>query len=101
MARISLSLKCNELLDTTQSFIIQKMMKGVGKLNGRSDLRLPITVEMMVKLPNALDHASPYINSEFPIVHVCIFTLVFSSIKSRRNYILKFSRCEKNNHSNV
>ena len=31
-------------------------MKGVSKLNGRSDLRLAITVEMTVKLPNLLDH---------------------------------------------
>lgn len=44
---ISFSLKYNALYDTTQAFIIQKMLKGMNRLYGRSDLRLPITVDMM------------------------------------------------------
>ena len=53
------------------------MMKGESKLNGRSDLRLPITVEMMVKLPNALDHVckSKY---EF-LLFMSAFSLSFSA----------------------
>jgi hypothetical protein len=53
-------------------------MKGVSKLNGRSDLRLPITVEMMVKLPNALDHVckSKY---EF-LLFMSAFSLSFSAL---------------------
>ena len=55
----------------------KNMMKGESKLNGRSDLRLPITVEMMVKLPNALDHVckSKY---EF-LLFMSAFSLSFSA----------------------
>jgi hypothetical protein len=54
------------------------MMKGVSKLNGRSDLRLPITVEMMVKLPNALDHVC---KSKYEsLLLMSAFSLSFSAL---------------------
>ena len=53
-------------------------MKGVSKLNGRSDLRLPITVEMMVKLPNALDHVC---KSKYEsLLLMSAFSLSFSAL---------------------
>ena len=56
---------------------MQSMMKGESKLNGRSDLRLPITVEMLVKLPNALDHVC---KSKYEsLLFMSAFSLSFSA----------------------
>lgn len=53
---LSFYLKWQGYEDNTQSFVIKTMLKGMNRLYGMSDLRLPITVEMMRKFPLALMH---------------------------------------------
>jgi hypothetical protein len=47
VSALSFSLKCKGLQDTTQHFIVKQMLKEMNKLYGTSDMRLPITVQMM------------------------------------------------------
>ena len=58
MSGLSFVLKSRGLEDTTQSSIIQKMIKGANKLYGRVDVRCPITMDMLLKLHNALQFVS-------------------------------------------
>ena len=69
---LSFVLKGRDLEDTTQSFIIQNMIKGANKLYGRVDVRCPITMDILLKLPNALQFVS---NSMYEST---MFTAAFS-----------------------
>ena len=53
---IRFSLKCKGLHDTTQHVIVKQMSKGMNKLYGTSDMRLPTTIQMMKQFPTALMH---------------------------------------------
>lgn len=53
---LSFALKCRNIEDTTQSFIVKHMLRGMTRLHGIPDTRLPITIDMMLKFPNALLH---------------------------------------------
>jgi hypothetical protein len=48
-------IKSNGLEDVTQSFIIQKMMRGMFRLDKRHDCRKPITLKILIKLTEALN----------------------------------------------
>lgn len=48
--------KLKGLEDTTQSFLIQKLMNGTNKLYGKADIRQPITIDMLTKFEIALKH---------------------------------------------
>ena len=56
VSALSFSLKCKGLQDTTQHFIVKQMLKGMNKLYGTSDMRLPITVQMMKQFPTDSTH---------------------------------------------
>jgi hypothetical protein len=47
VSALSFSLKCKGLQDTTQHFIVKQMLKEMNKLYGASDMRLPMTVQIM------------------------------------------------------
>jgi hypothetical protein len=49
-------LKCKDIKDTTQSFIIKQMLKGMTRLYGVPDVRLSISIEMIKQIPKALSH---------------------------------------------
>ena len=78
MSAISFVLKLNNQLDTTKSFLIQKMLKGMSKVHYRPDLRLPITIDMMLRFPHALARIcnSTYETSLF----VAAFSLAFGAL---------------------
>lgn len=69
---LSFVLKSRGFEDTTQSFIIQKMIKGANKLYGRVDVTCPITMDILLKLPNSLQFVS---NSMYEST---MFTAAFS-----------------------
>lgn len=48
--------KFKGLSDTSQSFLIQKMLNGANKLYGKADIRCPITLDMAMKCSLALKH---------------------------------------------
>ena len=75
---ISFYLKCHSLSDTTQTFIIKKMLNGMNRLYNRADLRLPITIDMMSKFSIALRHvcSSQYEAAMF----MSAFSLAFSAL---------------------
>ena len=56
ISSVSFTVKCKGLDDTTQSFIVQKMIKGAKNLYHRADIRCPITQDMLVKLTSALKY---------------------------------------------
>jgi hypothetical protein len=55
LSGISYYIKSNVLEDVTQSFIIQKMMRGMFRLEKRHDCRKPITLKILIKLTVALN----------------------------------------------
>ena len=55
LSGISYYLKINGIIDITQSFIIQKMLKGMSRLDKRHDCRKPITLDILVRLLEALN----------------------------------------------
>ena len=55
LSGISYYIKSNGLEDVTQSFIIQKMMRGMFHLDKRHDCRKPITLKILIKLTEALN----------------------------------------------
>jgi hypothetical protein len=57
LSGISYYIKSNGLEDVTQSCIIQKMMRGMFRLDKRHDCRKPITLEILIKLTEALNKA--------------------------------------------
>jgi hypothetical protein len=75
------------------------MTKGVSKLNGRSDLRLPITVEMMVKLPIATDQVCKYKYES--LLFMSAFSLLFSALLRVGEITASNSVDANKNHSNV
>ena len=78
VSALSFSLKCKGLQDTTQHFIVKQMLKGMNKLYGTSDMRLPITVQMMKQLPTALMHVC---SSRYEaVMFMSAFALVFSAL---------------------
>lgn len=54
LSGISFYMKSNDFQDLTQSFIIQKMMRGMFRLDKRYDCRKPITLDILIKLLEAL-----------------------------------------------
>lgn len=78
MSAISFVLKLNNQYDTTKSFLIKKMLKGMSKVHYMPDLRLPITADMMLKFPHALARVcnSAYETSLF----VAAFSLAFGAL---------------------
>ena len=72
---LSFVLKGRDLENTTQSSIIQNMIKGANKLYGRVDVRCPITMDILLKLPNALQFVSNYMYES--TVYSCIFVIIF------------------------
>ncbi|KAJ8304804.1 hypothetical protein KUTeg_018387 [Tegillarca granosa] len=57
--------------DTTKSFIVKKMLIGLTRLDKRTDIRMPITVDILKKLLNSVSFVC---HSEFEIA---IFSLAF------------------------
>lgn len=56
LSGLSFWLKTNNLDDPTQSFIIQKMLRGMEKLYGRPDSRKPITLSLLTRLIDSLQY---------------------------------------------
>ena len=54
MSGISFVLKSRCLADTTQEFLVQKMIKGATKLYQMPDSRFPIAINMMYRFPEVL-----------------------------------------------
>lgn len=78
ISSLSFSLKYQDLQDTTQSFIVKQMLKGMSRLHGTIDLRLPITIDMMLRFPNALSHVC---SSRYEAVMFnAAFSLAFSAL---------------------
>ena len=78
VSALSFSLKCKGLQDTTQHFIVKQMLKEMNKLYGTSDMRLPITVQMMKQFPTALVHVC---SSRYEVVmFMSAFALAFSAL---------------------
>jgi hypothetical protein len=78
LSGISYDVKSNGLEDVTQSFIIQKMMRGMFRLEKRHNCRKPITLKILIKLTEALNKVcfSVY-ESFYSVVH---FQLPYSGI---------------------
>ena len=74
MSGLNFVLKRRGLEDTTESFIIQKMIKEASRLYGRVDVRGPFTMDILLKQPNALQFVS---NSMYEST---MFTAAFSSL---------------------
>lgn len=55
---ISFFLKVNSWPDITEAFIVRKMLKGLRNKSPSKDTRLPITLEMLKKFPNALKNVT-------------------------------------------
>lgn len=74
----SFVLRLNNQYDTTKSFLIQKMLKGMSRVHYMPDLRLSITPDMMLKFPHALARVcnSAYETSLF----VAAFSLAFGAL---------------------
>ena len=53
---VSFSSRCRGLQDTTKNFLIQKMMTGAKNLYQKIDTRHPVTLDMLSKLPFALQN---------------------------------------------
>ena len=72
IAGVSFATKCKGLLDTTQSFLVQKIIKGANNLHHQTDISSPITINMLSSMPLALQHvcASRY--------EALLFTAAFS-----------------------
>lgn len=49
-------MKISGLLDTTNSFIIKKMLLGMQRLHKRVDSRRPITIDLLVHIFDALQY---------------------------------------------
>jgi len=78
VSALSFSLKCKGFQDTTQHFIVKQMLKGMSKLHGTSDMRLPITIQMIKQFPTALVHVC---SSRYEaIMFMSAFALAFSAL---------------------
>ena len=71
-------LRLNQMSDFTQSFIIQKMLKGMDRLCGVEDSRKPITLELLVKLINSLQFVCSS-NYEYTLFR-SMFSLTFFAL---------------------
>ena len=54
ISAISFVHKSNSLTDPINSFLIKKILKGEQNLKGKTDTRLPITKDILIKLMTAL-----------------------------------------------
>lgn len=72
LSGISYYIKSNGLEDVTQSFIIQKMMRGMFRLDKRHDCRKPITLKILIKLTEALNKVC------FSVYESVLFSCAFS-----------------------
>ena len=78
VAALGFVLKCKDIKDTTQSFIIKQMLKGMTRLYGVPDVRLSISIEMIKKIPKALSHTC---SSKYEAVMFTVaFYLAFSAL---------------------
>ena len=78
VSTLSFSLKCKGSQNTTQHFIAKQMLKGINKLYGTSDMRLPIAVQMMKQIPTALMHVC---SSRYEaVMFMSAFALAFSAL---------------------
>ena len=78
VAALGFALKCKDIKDTTQSFIIKQMLKGMTRLYGVPDVRLSISIEMIKQIPKALSHTC---SSKYEAVMFTVaFYLAFSAL---------------------
>ena len=55
---LSFCYKINGWEDSTQAFVVRKLLKSYSKCNSSKDLREPITLQMLKDFPNALKHVT-------------------------------------------
>ena len=72
---ISYYIKSNGLGDVTQSFIIQKTMRGMFPLDKRNDCRKPITIEIRIKLTEELNTLC--FSAYESVLFSCAFSIAF------------------------
>ena len=78
VAALGFALKCKDIKDTTHSFIIKQMLKGMTRLYGVPDVRLSISIEMIKQIPKALSHTC---SSKYEAVLFTVaFYLAFSAL---------------------
>ena len=75
LSGISYYIKSNGLEDVRQSFIIQKMMREMFRLDKRHDCRKPITLEILIKLTEALNKVCSSVYES--IFFSCAFSIAF------------------------
>ena len=75
VSAISFKCKMNNVSDTSNCFIIRKMLTGLGRLDRRKDLRMPITYDLLVKIIHALPNIC-YSNFESTLF-AALFSLAF------------------------
>ena len=67
--------KIGNMEDTTQQFIVKKMLTGLNRLDVRRDIRMPITREILLKIVTAL---TTVCSSHFEaVMFTSLFTLAF------------------------
>lgn len=75
IAAIGFKMKMNNLTDSTDSFIVKKLLKGMSKTYKRADIRRPITVEILADIIRILPQIcnSTYEAKLFSAVFVLAF----------------------------
>ena len=76
ISAISYESKIGNMEDTTQQFIVKKMLTGLNRLDARRDIRMPITREILLKIVTVL---TTICSSDFEsVVFTSLFTLAFN-----------------------
>ena len=75
IAAIGFKMKMNNRTDSTDSFIVSKLLKGMSKTYKRADIRRPITVEILADIIRMLPQIT---NMQFDIRGQTFFQLFLS-----------------------
>ncbi|XP_060584407.1 uncharacterized protein LOC132740509, partial [Ruditapes philippinarum] len=72
LSGISFFLKMNGIPDNTQSFIVKKMLCGMRRIRSKKDLRVPITLQVLLRFPMKVAYSN-YESILYITAFVCAF----------------------------